>query len=483
MKLLLRVAKNSAFLTIATLLDRAGEYILVLYISRLLGVLFFGQYHLVISMLYVFQNLANYGLIQLVTREIAKHKDRTGRLVLGYSVLGAGLSVVLTVAMYLTAVILDYPQETMTAIYLVGLSILPGALQGIGQGAIFAWERMEFVAVVRFVTSLIRVATSIALLWAGYGLLSILGALVVTQWLAALLGLIIIHRKLSPLVASVRDLHWKQEVVAVGTFFVMSIFLVGANNLDAIFLSKLATMEAVGLYGAASKLVQAIVLIRPAIMHSLFPTLSRLSQEEPIRFRKVGEQAIKLALALLLPLALTITLLAGDLVRLLYGPDFAQAVAALRVLIWLVVPSFVYAILTRVLIAGGHEKSTIAVAALSMVTNVGLDVILIPTWGPVGAAWATNISMALAMLVSWILVSRQLFKIHLWTVVGKPVLSALLLGALVVPLHDLPWPLLLILSLCVYVPILFLLRVVEPAEWLALWRALWKRLRRKGAEV
>lgn len=478
MNLFLRVIKNSAFLVVATLLDRAGEYILVLFISRTLGVQFFGQYFLVISLLYIFQNLARVGLNQLTTREIAKRKDQIGPLVLGYGLLGSGLAVVLTGVMYLTAIVLDYPPDTMVAIYLVGLSIIPATLRSIGEGAIFAWERMELVALIRFGVSLVRVGISLALLLAGYGLLSILMVLVITEWFAALLSLAVVHWGLAALGGSVRSVLSRQSVANVGTFFVMSIFMVGVNNLDAVILSKLAPIEVVGLYGAASKLVQAIILCRAAIMNSLFPALSYLSATAPGRFQAVVQQALRLTLVVLLPAALIVSQLSDVIIPFLYKEEFLGAIAPFSVLIWIIVPSFVYAVLTRALVAGGHEKVTIAVTGLSVMVNVGLDLVLIPRWGAVGAAWATLLSLGLAAVVSYVFVTRRLFWMDFGQMMGKPLLAGLCLSVAAFVLRDLPWLPLVPILLAIYLCLLFLWRITDLNEVLILWQTVRVRLHR-----
>jgi O-antigen/teichoic acid export membrane protein len=267
----------------------------------------------------------------------------------------------------------------------------------------------------------------------------------------------------------------------------MSLFLVGANNIDAVILSKLTTMEVVGLYGAASKLVQAFILFRPAIMHSLFPTLSYLAKEAPERFKTVSQQALKFAVVALSPLALLISVMASEIILFLYREQFAApdgaAVAALQVLIWVVVPSFVYAILTRALIAAGHEKPTIAVAALSLFTNIGLDLLLIPAWGAAGAAWATLMATGLAVVTSYVLVQRRLFSVDFGPVIARPGLAILCLSIIALALRELPGLLLVPLLLALYLLLLFLLQVTRLEEWLVLWQAVRNRMHRREVRV
>ena len=71
-----RILKNTLFLSFTTVADRLAEVLLFLIMARAMGPGFIGDYKTVVMFLTIFQNLANYGLIQLVMREVATLSDR-----------------------------------------------------------------------------------------------------------------------------------------------------------------------------------------------------------------------------------------------------------------------------------------------------------------------------------------------------------------------------------------------------------------------
>jgi len=84
--------------------------------------------------------------------------------------------------------------------------------------------------------------------------------------------------------------------------------------------------------------------------------------------------------------------LAGAQVLAVFGPSFREAGPIAAVLVWSEIASFVTVIMTNVVLAKGLQRflpfATIQGAAL----NLGLNLVLIPRLGGLGAAWATVVS-------------------------------------------------------------------------------------------
>ena len=76
MSLTTRIVKNSLFLSLATVADRVAELVLFVLLARALGPGFVGDYKTVIMYLRIFQNLVDFGLTQVVMREVAILDDR-----------------------------------------------------------------------------------------------------------------------------------------------------------------------------------------------------------------------------------------------------------------------------------------------------------------------------------------------------------------------------------------------------------------------
>lgn len=416
------IARNSLFLGMATVLDRGGEYLLVLYMARALGAEFLGDYILVLALYQIFQKLGTFGLNQLIMRRVARDPASVTRLLGNYLLVSGGLALGLMAAMYVTANVLAYQGTVLLAMYVAILALLPGILRGVAEAIISGLERMEFITLISFIGSLIRVGTAIYLLSRGAPLPAVFWMLVLSEMLMSILYVVTIHHRLARLELRANLAQSVQLLPAVANFFLMSIFLVGANHVDAVILSKLADQRAVGLYGAALKLVQVIILFRPAILQALFPSMSSLFVSAPRRFEQLVETSIRFFLSALIPVAMIVTLWAGPIVPLLYGQDFQNATLTLQIMIWVILPAYAYGTLTRALVASDNEKLTIVVAAISMVSNVALDLLLIPGLGAAGAALASLVTMSLAALLAGWCVWRYVFAFDFWRAFLRPLL-------------------------------------------------------------
>jgi len=82
----------------------------------------------------------------------------------------------------------------------------------------------------------------------------------------------------------------------------------------------------------------------------------------------------------------------APLIVRLYGEQFAPSAPMLAVLIWSEIAIFFGGMFGNALCAAGLERFAVWPMAAGAVLNVGLNIVLIPRWGAMGACWATVIS-------------------------------------------------------------------------------------------
>ncbi len=466
MRLLTRIIKNSFFLTLTTISDRLAEMVLFFLMARSLGPSFVGDYKTVVVYLTIFQNLAHYGLTQLVMRRVATVADKqeVGVLLMNYGFAGLAIGLGLLVIMNASATLVAYPQHITLGIYLVSLALLPSVWRRVAEAVISGMESMQYISLVSLLGAAFRVALTVLLLWRGGGITSILIVLVLTQWLIVPAYLYVINRFLAPVRFRPRLSYVTEMAREVGTFLLMGVLLVGVGTqLDVVMIRKMTDAEQAGLYTAASTLVQVVFLIRPALLNSVFPNLASLYESAPAQFRALTVELLRALAIVLLPLPFAALLLARPLMPLLLGESFAQAGAVLQVQSWIILPSFFYATLSRVLVACKLEKRNIQIAAIGMAANIALNLLLIPRYGAAGASLSSVLSMVLATAVTLALVHRRVMAVPFGEVLGKPLLCTLLTCLVAYPLREVTLWLLLPLLAAVYLAASLLTRAIPPA--------------------
>jgi O-antigen/teichoic acid export membrane protein len=170
-------------------------------------------------------------------------------------------------------------------------------------------------------------------------------------------------------------------------------------KVDQIILLHLRGPEETGLYAAAYRVIEALLLLVGGVMGALFLRLAATARGEPDVFAAHFARAwIALWLGGLV-LAVNGWLWAARLLPVAFGRAYAPAQAQLLILLGAVPLSYVNYLLTQSLIAMGRERFYAAGAGVCAAFNIGLNLLLIPRAGASGAAWASLATEAALLLI------------------------------------------------------------------------------------
>jgi O-antigen/teichoic acid export membrane protein len=103
---------------------------------------------------------------------------------------------------------------------------------------------------------------------------------------------------------------------------------------------------------------------------------------------------------------LPMLVLAGPLVMTLYGAPYANAVPVLSVLVLAQIFVSLGVARTQQLVVENRVVFSMFATTLGALSNVALNLILIPQYGAIGAAWATIISYALSGYFSTVIYGK-----------------------------------------------------------------------------
>ncbi len=182
--------------------------------------------------------------------------------------------------------------------------------------------------------------------------------------------------------------------VALGIDTVLSLALF---RVDQVILGAIKGNAAVGVYAATYKLLETVLFVSWAVGRAVYPALS--AHPEPERVRRGVEQGIAAIAVLYVPFGVGLFVDARQVLDLLFGSAYAGGADIAR---WLAASPMLFAIgflFSYGLVSRERRwraaAGTIAAAAL----NVGLNLALIPHFGPVGAAAATTVAYAFEAVV------------------------------------------------------------------------------------
>jgi O-antigen/teichoic acid export membrane protein len=180
----------------------------------------------------------------------------------------------------------------------------------------------------------------------------------------------------------------------------------GRANL--LFLAHDGGPASVATYGAATRVLDLAVNFAVVILWPLIPILSRSAQAGQATLAAELRRQTRLLLRLMLPLLVATPAVSPLLVRALYGPQYAGSGPVL-VMLALVGAGVVFSLLASyTLLAVRITKYSIPITGISVVVNLTLNAILVPRYGPMGAAGAAVVCEAVLVGLVWTALARHL---------------------------------------------------------------------------
>ncbi len=168
-------------------------------------------------------------------------------------------------------------------------------------------------------------------------------------------------------------------------------------KIDSVMLGQMLDVESVGIYGEAARLSQLWFFVPLAISTSAYPALVRAHRDLPIGQQKKRDQQFFDSLtAVGYLIAIPSALLAPLVVNVLYGEAYAQTGDVLSVHIWALIFIGLGFGLRRWLAVEDLTVYSLWTAISGAVVNVVLNLLLVPRFGLMGAAWTMVISSAVS---------------------------------------------------------------------------------------
>ncbi len=411
-------------------------------IVRSLSVDEFGRFTLIFTVLGLMSVVTDLGTGRVAVRGMLDDTGRDPGAFAGtYVVLRTMLGGVGYVLALLVVVALGSPAEVVAATSVAGIVVVLATPSRALDVVFQARLRLGTVGTAESVGTLAQLALVAAIAVAGGSLLLftvpfVLGELVVLLWKARAA-----HRavrlRLHVDLALWRELLREALPLSAGLGLAVVYYRV-----DALLLAEISGYEAVGLYGVSYKFIDVMHFASTAVTVPLLTLLVRSWPHDMVGFGHHLRRGAML-LGLLGGWALTgLVGFAEPLSALFYGSHYAQGAQATRVLAVAELVGFFVALVLVCLIAAGRHRHYAWVMLAGLALNVGLNLVVIPRAGYVGASVVTLVTNVIVLvLLGGLLVGlpgRGSWRLSKLAAVPLAVLAGLLAGRLADDV--LPWP-------------------------------------------
>jgi len=415
------VIRNTAVTLVAQAATVLCGLATTLVLSRHLGVERFGELNYLFAFYYFFLAATDMGTGQIVVREASQDRERAGDLIGATLLLKLSAALVAVAVAWIVISVVDFSPRLRDGLFAFALILPLTALQFpilIFQVTLRASTAAAIAITIR-VAGLVLVLLVVAL---DGGLRSIVAAIVATEALCATL-IWIVARRFVHLRVRADFALWKRVLRSSAALGASGLFVAVINRIDFVMLERMTDLRQVGIYAAAYKVTTMLESLPLIVMGSVFPLMSGYASTDPARLRRIHRQAALGLAAIGVPLGLIVTVAAPLIVRVLFGPAFAETAPTLAVLVWATV--FLYVAVTggNLLISTGRERANLWICASGAALNVALNVVLIPRFGPLGAAFATSATFLFIMVATMTAANRALGAGDRRRIAGEPAIA------------------------------------------------------------
>lgn len=394
---LLKILGNTGWLFFDRILRLGLGLLIGVWVARYLGPEQFGLINYALAIVSLFTAVGTLGLNNIVVRDLVED-ETTANLTLGTGCVLQLLGGVIAFALALVAISVMRPSDDVARVVVAvfGLVMVMKCTDVVRywfeakvQSKYIVW--VENIAFVLFgavkVFLILTKAPMMAFVWIGVGESALVSTLILGVYAYQGKKLSEWRWKIDRARELLKD-SWPLVLSGIATMVYMRI--------DQIMLGQLLGDKAVGVYSAAVRVSEVLYFIPMTIAASVFPAIIEARKHSLGKYEDHFTKLFELMFMISVGLALPMTLLAEWIMGFLFGGGYSESASVLVIHVWTGVFVFSGVASSRWFVMEGLQRYSFYRTLFGGVINVLLNWLLIPRYGPVGAAWASVISQACA---------------------------------------------------------------------------------------
>lgn len=435
MSLTRKIAYNTATQVIGKILYLGCSLVIVILITRHLGVAGYGNYNTIIAYLGLFAVLAELGLYMIMVREISQHpkeKEKIVGNVIGLRIFTAIAALILasTVAFFL-----NYPYEVKLGIIIFSGGIFFMLLNQVLVGVFQVYLRADKAAFAEVVG---RALTLILVIWfirQGAGLLYIITAASLGFALNFFISFLLANQHLK-IIPRFQTSLWKKLFKAALPLAIVGILGTIYYKIDMVLLSLLpltkilipsishfSNSESVGIYAAAYRILDIVIVFPILFVGLIYPIISKYIKSNFKKTQQVFQKSFNfLAMAGIL-FSLIGFFLAPQIIDIIGGREFVHSVIILQILSIAFLPHFAGNLVGIALTAAHKQKFLILPFVFFTIFNIVGNLILIPYYSFLGAAVVTMVGQFIICVIFYYLIWKHTKLIPAFGILPKIILA------------------------------------------------------------
>jgi polysaccharide transporter, PST family len=402
-----RVAGNVGWLFAERIAMLATGFIVNIWFVRYLGPAQYGLYSYALNFAALFSLLAGLGLDSLIVRNLTRTPEQDGEII-GTSLVLRGVTAALTwMASVATIFVLRDDATTRSMVTVLSVGSLATA------ATVFdLWFQAQIavrgVVVARTIVFCLAAAVRCLLILSGARLVTFAILLLLANSLTAAATYWLYRRARSTSGRLRFSMVRARALLADGwPMLIASLSVVVYMKIDQVMLTAMSGNRENGIYAVAVTLSEVWYFLPTAVAATVFPLIVEAYDRKEAKGFEHRMQLFYDGMATLgYSIAIPVALLSRPVVHLLYGPQYARSAGVLSVH----VVSFLFVTLgvarARFLLADNLTRFAMLTGVAAAAFNILLNLLLIPRYGALGAAWSTLLAYATANYLTGVLHPR-----------------------------------------------------------------------------
>ncbi len=381
------------------------------YASRILLPEGTGKVSFAISLITYFIMFSELGVPTYGIRAVAKvrdDKEALSRLIQELMLINIIMSIVSYAALFIACMTIGRLRADMGFYMMLSVALIVNAL-----GTEWLYKGLEQYSYISIRSIIFKAIALVAIFlfvrnredYVFYGLISIFANVGPN-----LVNICFLRKYIRPVWPSIRRslTHLKPIIV----FFAMSCATTIYTNLDTVMLGFMTSNTEVGYYNASVKIKTVLVSFVTSLGAVVLPRASYyVERGEMSRFWDIIRKAFIFVIGVSVPLVIIFIRFAGLSIDILSGPAYAGAVVPMQI----IMPTLLLIGLSnitgiQIFIPMGYEKMVLYSEITGAVTDVVINLMLIPKYGAAGAAAGTLAAEAVVLLFQLIVLRKILIN-------------------------------------------------------------------------
>tara|TARA_B110000114_G_C15085317_1_gene395832 strand:- start:1237 stop:2583 length:1347 start_codon:yes stop_codon:yes gene_type:complete len=391
----IKYSKNISWLFFERILRITVGLFVSVWVAKYLGPKQFGFFSYTLSFVALFGFMVTISHTSIVVRELVKnpnHNDEIVSTAFWLKIMGAMLGVLITLAISINFTSND--RFVNILILIIASSTIFQSFNVVDD--YFQSKVMnKFVVITNVISLFLSSVIKIILILNDAPLIAFVWVVFFDNFILAS-GFIYFYIKLNSKF-KIKNLKFKSKTAILllkdsWPLMISSAAILIHIKVDQVIIKEILGLEAVGQYAAAARVSEAWYFIPSVLTASFFPAIINAKKNNEdlynSRLQKLYDIMVWVAIAIAIPMIF----LSDWLIEILYGYQYSEAGNVLMIHIWAGVFVSLGLASNGWLICENLQKFLLVNTFIATITNIGLNYILIPKFGIVGAAWATIIS-------------------------------------------------------------------------------------------